>query len=218
MNSGLRKWIIRQLSHRGFGKKLLLGRYLVPYFEEIGWFNSIREQLPVDRNSNYIPWFTYPAIAFLQGRIQPDMEVFEYGSGTSTLWWAEKVSSVISCEHDIKWYSSIKTKIPFNAEILHYNLEVGGEYCKAILEYKNRFNIIVIDGRDRVNCAKNSPGALREDGVIIWDNVEREKYQEGFFYLIQNGFRRLDFEGLGPVGRNKWITSIFYRRDNCFGI
>ncbi|HAY39752.1 MAG TPA: FkbM family methyltransferase, partial [Desulfobacteraceae bacterium] len=84
--------------------------------------------------------------------------------------------------------------------------------------YKDIFNIIVIDGRDRVNCAKNSLKALKGDGVIIWDNSEREYYQEGYSYLIQNGFRRLDFEGLGPIGIREWCTSIFYRDNNCFEI
>ena len=200
------------------GKKLFLGHKLSPYFERIGWFRSLKEGLPVDRDGNCLPWVTYPMISFLKGKIQSEMTVFEYGSGNSTLWWSEKVSSLTSCEHDLDWYNYLNEKIPSNVEYIHCELNYGGQYCRTILGYKNRFNIIVIDGRDRVNCAKNSLVALKADGVIVWDNSDRQKYQEGYYYLIQNGFRRLDFEGLGPNGVDQWCTSIFYRDNNCFQI
>jgi|NOAtaT_7_FD_contig_123_15036_length_2841_multi_5_in_1_out_0_2 hypothetical protein len=214
----IRKSIQSILSQSMRGKMLLKLLSLRSYFEEIGWFTSVAIGLPVDRDGNCLPWFTYPAISFLEGKVQSDMNVFEYGSGNSTLWWSQKVSKVISCEHDSDWYNSLQKRLPSNVEYRHYDLEFGGEYCKAILSYNQTFDIIVIDGRDRVNCAKNSLEALRENGVIIWDNSDRKRYREGYSYLIQSGFRRLDFEGLGPINNNKWCTSIFYRSNNCFGI
>ncbi len=206
------------LSRSDRGRKLLLCRNLQPYFDEVGWIKSAEKGLPVDRDGNCLPWFTYPAISFLNGKIQSDMTVFEYGSGNSTLWWAQKVSFVVSYEHDSSWYSSLKEQVPANVEYRHCDLEYGGEYCQSILGYNDRFNILVIDGRDRVNCAKNSLGALREDGVVIWDNSQRERYQDGYSFLLHNNFRRLDFEGLGPINKCKWCTSIFYRSNNCLGI
>ena len=218
MKAFIRKSAKWALSRTHIGRKLVLCHNLLPYLERIGWFRSWEERLPVDRDGNGLPWFTYPLIAFLKGKIQSDMCVFEYGSGNSTLWWGKQVSSLTSCEHDLEWYNSLKQRIPSNVKYIHCELEYGGQYCRTILEYKNRFDIIVIDGRDRVNCAKNSLGALKDDGVIIWDNSNREKYQDGCSYLIQNGFRRLDFEGLGPVGIHEWCTSIFYRDKNCLEI
>ncbi len=217
MNTFVKKIINYLLSQIDTGKKLLLCLFQ-PYLDQIGWFKSVEEQLPVDRDGNCLPWFTYPAISFLNGKIQSDMTVFEYGSGNSTLWWSQRVSKVISYEHDFGWYSSLKERFPSNVTYRHCDLEYGGKYCKAILGYNERFDIVVIDGRDRVNCAKNSLGALRGNGLIIWDNSDREKYQEGYSYLMQNGFRRLDFEGNGPINTCKWCTSIFYRSNNCFGI
>lgn len=199
-------------------KKFLHYRRLHPFLEETGWFRSAEERVPVDRDGNCLPWFTYPAISFLNRRIQSDMTAFEYGSGNSTLWLSQKVSRVVSYEHDFSWYCSMKERVPSNVEYRHCDLEYGGDYCKAILGYNDRFNIVLIDGRDRVNCVKNSLGALRENGVIVWDNTERESYQEGYSYLTRNGFRRLDFEGHGPVNTYRWCTSIFYRSNNCFGI
>jgi hypothetical protein len=84
--------------------------------------------------------------------------------------------------------------------------------------YTNAFDAIVIDGRDRVNCCKNSLGALKAAGVIIWDNSERPDYQEGYDFLINNGFKRIDFGGIGPINPDAWCTSVFYRSNNCLGI
>jgi len=174
--------------------------------------------MPVDKAGKSLPWFTYPAISFLHRRIRSDMTVLEYGSGNSTLWWSGKVVSVVSYEHDFEWYTKLKEKVPENVSYHHCALEYDGAYSKAVLEYSNQFDVIVIDGRDRVNCAKNSLEALRPDGVIVWDNSDRESYEEGYSFLRQHGFRRVDFEGLGPINAVTWCTSVFYRTSNCLGI
>jgi predicted O-methyltransferase YrrM len=142
----------------------------------------------------------------------------QYGCGTSTLWWAERVSDLVVCEHDRDWFDRIKRDAPCNVTMIYKELVYGGEYSEAILGFKDCFDIVVIDGRDRVRCAKNALKALKEDGVIIWDNTERNKYQEGFDYLKAEGFKRIDFWGTGPVGIAKWCTTVFYRRNNCLEI
>ena len=218
MRATAKEFAKRLLFQNNIGKKLGYCYSLSPYLEKIGWFRSVEERLPIDRDGNCLPWYTYPAIFFLNGKIRSEMTVFEYGSGNSTLWWSRQVSSLTSCEHNLGWFNSLKARIPSNVDYIYRELDYGGHYCETILAYKDRFNIIVIDGRDRVNCAKNCIGALKMDGVIIWDNGERKKYQEGYSYLIQNGFRRLDFWGLGPINSCEWCTSIFYRDKNCLEI
>ncbi len=200
------------------GNRLLTSLNWLPYLDEIGWLKSVEHKLPVDRNGGYLPWYTYPAIKFIEDRVQPGLTIFEYGSGNSTLWWADKVAYVTSCEHDFDWYNLVKEKIPSNVEYLQCNLEYGGKYSKVITQYQAMFDVIIIDGRDRVNCAKNTLNALRNDGVIIWDNSDRDIYNEGYTYLEENGFKRIDFWGIGPINCYGWCTSVFYQHDNCFGI
>ncbi len=155
--------------------------------------------MPVDKNGEAIPWLTYPAIEFFKNRINEKMSVFEYGSGNSTIWWAKRVESVISCEHDPKWFVKVKPTIPKNVEYLYIDLLPSQDYEKAIEKHENKFDLVVIDGRKRVLCAKNCLTSLKGDGVIIWDNSDREKYQEGYQFLKDNGFRKLDFKGIGPI-------------------
>ncbi|WP_254563464.1 class I SAM-dependent methyltransferase [Oscillatoria sp. HE19RPO] len=185
---------------------------------ELGWFRSYREEKPVDKDGNPTPWMTYPAIAFLEKRIKPEMTVFEYGSGNSTLWWAERVKFVISCEHNRQWYEQVKKDIPENVELHYVELKKGGEYCEKIIKYSGKLDLVVIDGRDRVNCARNSLKALKNEGVIIWDNSDRDQYNEGYSLLLRNGYKRLDFTGMGPINVQSWCTSLFYRKLNCLGL
>jgi len=188
------------------------------YLKENGWFESFRTGLPVDAAKIPIPWMTYASIGFIDKRINKDMTVFEYSCGNSTLWWSTRVKHLISCEHDKEWYEKMKRLIPSNVELYQLDLVYSGAYCHKIAEYSRAFDIVVIDGRDRNNCAKNCLGALKEDGVVIWDNSDRESYSEGYAYLLQNGFKRLDFEGMGPVNVYSWCTSVFYKGGNCLGL
>jgi len=200
-----------------FGRRMVRFYGLRGYLDRCGWIRSVNEGLPVDRSGACLPWYTYPAISFLKDRIRPDVSVFEFGSGNSTLWWSMHASRVISCEHHEEWYKAFQSKLPESVEYLHREIE-GGHYRDAILAYDSEFQIIVIDGRDRVNCAMNSLAALSADGVIIWDNSDRAKYSPGYSFLIDNGFRRLDFWGLGPINDHQWCTSVFYQDGNCLGI
>lgn len=186
--------------------------------KEVGWFRSHEEGDSVDADGNPLPWITYPAIDFLQRRVNKDMTVFEYGCGSGTLWWSSKVREIVSVEHDKDWYQKILAVKPPNVSIYNIALETDGKYSKKVAEWTNTFDIIIIDGRDRVNCARNSLKALKSDGVIIWDNSDRSEYQEGYDLLLKNGFKKIEFVGMCPVVNFKTETSIYYRNNNILGI
>jgi precorrin-6B methylase 2 len=188
-----------------------------PLFED-GWFRSVREKSSVDATGDPIPWFTYPAIDFLKKRVHRDMSIFEFGCGYGTIWWANRVKEVISVEHVNNWHDKIAEKIPKNVKLFHIQLEPNGDYSKKIKEFENQFDIVVIDGRDRVNCAINSIHALKKDGVFIWDNSDRKEYTTGYRFLYEQGFSKIEFVGFVPIYNIKSETGIFYRKANCLGI
>lgn len=183
-----------------------------------GWFRSFREQASIDAQGEPLPWVTYPAIEFLRRRLRADMSVFEYGSGGSTLWWAKRVSEVVSVEHDRSWFEKLSSSIPANVSLFHIELNDGGRYSRKIAEYNGKFDIVVVDGRDRVNCLKNSLRALNPGGVIVLDNSDRPQYAAGVEWLMANGFRKIEFVGMAPIVHSKNETAIFYRDDNVLGI
>jgi hypothetical protein len=76
----------------------------------------------------------------------------------------------------------------------------------------------IVDGRDRMNRIKQSISALSAKGVILLDDSQRERYQEGIDFAKSKGFKALNFEGLKATGTEVDRTTIFYRVGNCFDI
>lgn len=183
----------------------------------MGWMRSAIDRKPVDATGAPLPWYTYPAISFLIPRIKASFEVFEFGSGNSTLWWAARVKNVTSVEHNKMWFEQMSELVPANVQYIFADLE-SGDYVKTLGTQAKEFDIVVIDGRNRVLCAKETLSRLNSGGVIVWDNSDRDRYVEGYDFLHGNGFKRIDFSGLGPINKREWMTSIFYRPGNCLDI
>ncbi len=189
------------------------------YLKPKGWLLSRYLYQPVHANGQPIPWITYASLHFISQKLEhTSFKVFEYGSGNSTLWFSERVKHIVSVEHDTTYYDIVKSKIQSRSNVTYILADLEDGYSKKVLAYKNAFDIIIIDGRDRIDCTKNSIEALNEHGIIIWDNSDREKYQEAYDFLTNAGFKKIDFKGLGPIGHIEWQTSIFYKTNNCFGI
>ena len=188
------------------------------YLSEIGWFKSFETKSPIGRNSEPIPWVTYSFIDFIADRIQKDHTVFEFGSGNSTFYYAQRAQKVVSVEHDKTWYDKISSAIPLNSAMVFCELQKDGDYSKMPLNRGIKFDIIIVDGRDRVNCCFHSPGALSERGVIVLDDSERDIYASAISFLKKEGFRELSFSGISPGLFYRKSTSVFYKDNNCLGI
>jgi hypothetical protein len=220
MNTLIKKLVNTCLRQLPGGTTLLAVRLLLyrSHLREAGWFNSFERMMPEDGKRQAVPWYTYCAIRFLSDRVKASMTIFEYGSGNSTLWWAARTARTVSYEHDREWHKLMRDRLPPNVEYHYCDLLPKGDYARQIERHHGEFDIVVIDGRDRVNCAMNSLPALNAGGVIIWDNTDRAEYQAGYDFLAMNGFRRIDFWGMGPINAYGWCTSVFYRANNCLGI
>ena len=143
------------------------------------------------------------------------MKVFEFGCGYSTLFYANRVKSVLALEHQKKWVEIVNDKLPENANVVFRG---NGEYAEYINTLDEKFDLIVIDGIDRVNCFKNSISNLSETGVLLLDDSTRKEYAEAAEFGIQNGFKTITFRGLKPTGIGIDESTLFYRSNNCFGI
>lgn len=86
------------------------------YLRRSGWLESAEHKLAL-RDGKPVPWFTYAAIAFLERELTPDLSVFEYGGGQSTLYWAERVARVDSVDHDPGFGAYIGDRLPGNARL-----------------------------------------------------------------------------------------------------
>jgi len=181
--------------------KLIQLRWRGMLYEE-GWFEAACYYKPINKNLEPIPWWSYSFNDFFIPRLKSDIEVFEWGSGSSTLFLAKRVKNIISIEHD---KSFIIKDLPKNAVVKYYELNYNGEYSKAILNENKEFDLVIVDGRDRVNCVKNGIKRLKKDGVIILDDSQRENYQEAKEFMKENGFKWIDFSGVAAGSGSRHI-------------
>lgn len=187
------------------------------YLYSTGWMKSLQEGKPVLPNGSPIPWMNFPIVKLLEERLKSDFILFEFGSGYSTYFYANKVKSVISVEYDEKWFQIFKADRPANVELIFKEKDIDGNYCRVINTTGKQFDVVIVDGRDRVNCVKQAILALSSRGVILLDDSQRDKYQEGIEFALEKGFRKLDFEGLKATGSAIDRTTILYRDGNCLG-
>ena len=179
-------------------------------FQTTGWLNSVMKGRPVDANDSPIPWFTYPAIDFLESILNPQWRVFEWGSGNSTKWWAKKCAVVTAVESNPAWHAEVSRSLPQNAKVIL--AEDQDAYTQAIREnVESLFDIVVIDGDHRNHCASICLDIISKEGIVIFDNSDRPSYNEGIKCLLDAGFFRIDFWGLIPSYAYRNCTSIFFR-------
>lgn len=188
------------------------------YLHTTGWLRSIDEGRPVNDEGLPIPWINYAASGFISNRLSTDHNVFEFGSGNSTGFLAERVQHVTSVEGDAEWYAEVSQNPPANVTLIYQAHDVDGHYCRSISETSSRFDVVLVDGRDRVNCMREGASCLTDRGVLILDDSDRERYSEGLELLDSLGFASIFFDGLKPTHAHPSRTTVFYRPGNCLRI
>lgn len=183
-----------------------------------GWINSIEKLSPVNKNYEPIPWMNYHFVKFITNRLNSSMDIFEYGSGYSTLYWSKQVNSIITVEYDKEWFNVLHEQLPSNVDCI-FNCKINSsEYAKEALNHNMKFDMIIVDGRNRVECLTLAGESLKHDGIFILDDSHLEKYNDAFTHMKKRDFKEITFWGLKPVSYQFASTTIFYRPNNCLNI
>jgi hypothetical protein len=178
---------------------------------EFGHLRSAAANRSIDRNGNPVPWFTYPAIEYLQRLDLSSKSVFEYGSGNSTRYWAQRAASVVSVEHSAEFYELIAPTLPANCELSLKS--PAAVYISALAEtFAQRggrgFDIIVIDGHSRVRCAEHAVDYLARGGIVILDNSDW--FPDAAEILRGAGLIECSMSGFAPIADCASTTSFFF--------
>jgi hypothetical protein len=126
------------------------------------------------------PWLTASANDLLSSLIKKSDVAFEWGSGRSTLWLAERVSELTSLEHKKIWFNRVSQKIKQKG-VTNVNLifveTTGNEngdsipYVRAIETFApNSLDFCLIDGIYRDACAMRALKRIKPSGFLILDN------------------------------------------------
>lgn len=145
--------------------------------------------------------------SFLFDNIKSTDNVLEYGSGALAMKIADKVKHVSVITHDINQYGDIVTAgKPENLEIIHVptnktqvsddgTFEEFQDYINAGYELKKRFgkfNVIIIRGRARVECAKFAKEIAQEGCKIFvqdYAHPNPEYTRHEYFEIEKHLFR-----------------------------
>lgn len=179
-----------------------------------GQWRSIKNSMAEDPRGNPIPWYTYPAIEYLNSFDFSRCNVFEFGSGNSSFYWALRCRTVISVEDNQDWYEIVNKKKSANHTLVYRSGEA--EYVSVLTEQNNNFEIIVIDGNHRLGCSIAALEKINHDGIIVLDNSDRLIEKECGKLFRDNGFIQIDFSGFGPINGYCWTTSVFLKSAKLF--
>jgi hypothetical protein len=190
------------------------------------------------------PWVTFAARGWLAGYLDPTMSVFEWGSGASTLFLARRVAHVVSIEYEQRWFRSIGASMERsglgNVDLRHIEpgpagrpdppgSEPGGftssdalyrgrsfeRYVRSIESFPDRtFDLVWVDGRSRVACARACVPKVKEAGAVLLDDSDREDTADALPLFPPDLWTARHFEGPGPscLWPGFWRTTVFHRR------
>jgi hypothetical protein len=180
--------------------------YSAAVAQELGggrrWLASLGAIYHLDRMIALdIPWWNVAATeaveAFLKRR--RGARVFEYGSGASTVWLARRAASITSLEHDADWAGKLRARLTEHGNVelrtAGYDPLGAGDdqpYVRAI-DNSGVYDLIVVDGRLRVDCLRAAIGHVARDGIILFDDSGRRRYRAG---IEQSGLTEKHYYGL----------------------
>lgn len=131
-------------------------------------------------SSSSQPWLTDAAITFLAQFLagQPTAKVLEFGSGGSTIWFAQRTSNLVSVEHNPHWFAQVDAILAaLNLTPTRHLLMPPAYYQLGAQWPAASFDLILVDAIERQNCVKHSLHLLKPGGVLMLDNCERPQYQ-----------------------------------------
>jgi len=127
------------------------------------------------------PWISYEAIEILKNILRRESQVLEFGSGMSTAWYAERSGFVCAVEDFHPWYAKVSNML-INKGLANVNYQFAkdkSEYTTFMSEDVILFDLIVIDGSYRSDCASAALKKINPGGIIYLDNSDKDSGPQG---------------------------------------
>lgn len=157
----------------------------------------------------FLPWYNQELISYLETKLKKNFNVFEYGAGNSTLFYATRVNTVCAIETRQFWINFI---FLHKEELHNIEIKLCSNLPSFVEEIQNfsikKFDLIAIDSRDRAACIYKALDFLAPSGLILLDNSERPNLKEARQHIINMGFQEIIFEGKRNDGTYS-VSSIF---------
>ena len=183
----------------------IISKFIPEKLKKLILLTPIRKIFTGNQNE---PWFTRDSIKIINNLLKNEFIGFESGSGVSTIWLAERIKYLISIEHDINWFYIISNKIKKKKlKNIDYKLITGNDdqYANYINNFPNSyFDIVIVDGKDREKCIKNSIEKIKPKGIMVLDNSDRKQLDEAKQLLEK--WKKIE------TSNSLWKTTIYIKK------
>jgi len=153
------------------------------------------------------PWLAPNVIERLEAIVKPHFRIIEHGCGGSTLWFAERATSVIAFEHNQEWRDTINKKI----DNTRARVFVGLDEVKPKGTLR-KFDLLLIDGEpleDRAMWLEAAKDLVKPGGWVVLDNANRPHFAEQRKQLQETAEHFETFDG--NEGGTLFLVTEFYR-------
>jgi hypothetical protein len=135
--------------------------------------------------------------ALLLGALTAESVVFEWGSGTSSLYYSQCVTNWTSIEHHTPWCHEMQKLAPPNVRVMcvpiekEYEVSFGSpgtwdgsktefktyvEAAKEVGRFANSADVVIIDGRARGDCSLEVLPYLRPDSLVFIHDWQQSRF------------------------------------------
>ena len=234
-------WELRKLTLYGWSllKAMFSFRSIYLFFDSVvvfpvWWKYQQKKNEPL---KNDHPWITFKAERFLRKILRKDMIIFEYGSGSSTLYFSRRAAQVISIEHHPVWFENVRQTL--NEQFIRnvdcrliepettaenqttgylsyhhlYKNKCFESYVKSIDAFPDEyFDLVMVDGRARTECIAHAKNKIKPGGYLVVDNSEKTYYLNGNDFLFnEKEWKPFHFIGPTPYSFEFSKTSVFQK-------
>jgi predicted O-methyltransferase YrrM len=139
-------------------------------------------------------------------------DVFEFGSGESTIWFADR-ANVVSVEHDPAWYAEVMKVLDDTG--LDATVHLADDDCLAdvILDYRD-FDLVLIDclNSQRMSAIRMAREHVRPGGWMVLDDSQWPILWNAADYL--DGWQSSTVQGwhTRKSGERRRHQTTFYKR------
>jgi len=159
-----------------------------------------------------LPWLTFDAIRAIDKHLVPGSRLFEYGSGHSTLYWAQRGVWVHSMEDHAGWFEMARSKLAAlpNAKVSFATDEQG--YVHGIDAVEGDFDVVLVDGAFRMACIEAALPRVRPGGLLVVDNTDWHWFAN-VDSRVPRSWRKTVFQGCAPFIGYPSQTTVWIRPD-----
>lgn len=159
--------------------------------------------------SNTQPWIALAAVKDIYEHLPHARRILEYGGGSSTTWLLHHAphAEVTTVEHDDTWLKLLRSSVAAHPawakrwRCLQVPNQAAGKCRGADGRFYDNyvcagekhapFDMIIVDGRARSDCARQALKMLRPGGMLVLDDAERKRYHAAMADVPASWWRRV---------------------------